>query len=93
MKSIKEFIKQSNEIIRKEKLKINELHKEISEYESVLTVISKNASNDILDFYKKKINECYLKIDAALDAIQHNKEIIVTMRTCNKIIKRGEKCA
>lgn len=93
MKSIKNFIKDINQIIKNENIKINNLHKEVGEYETVIAIISPSADESIINFYKQKINQCYSKIDVALDNIQHNKEIIATMRTVDRIIKRGEKCA
>lgn len=94
MKSnVKDFIKQSNRIIKSENIKINNLHRQIGEYETVISIVSPNADSSMVDYYRKKINQCYVKLDEALDNIQHNKEIIATMRTVNKIIRRGEKCA
>jgi len=91
--NVKEFIKQSNKIIKNENIKISNLHRQIGEYETVISIVSPNADSSLVDFYRKKINQCYIKLDEALDNIQHNKEIIATMRTVNKIISRGEKCA
>ena len=91
--SLKEFIKQSNKIIKRENLKINNWHQNISEYETIMDVISKTANNEILDFYKEKINCCYNRIENSLDKIKHNEEIIATIRTVDRIIKRGDRVA
>ncbi len=90
---LKEFINQINMEIKRENLKINNYHREIGEYETIIDVITQTVGNNMIDFYKEKICKCNEKIDVALDKIEHNKEIIATLRTVNKIIKRGEKSA
>ena len=92
-KSLKEFIKQTNKIIKNENLRINNYHKQIGEYETIMDVITQTAGSNMADLYREKISRCYEKIDLALDKIQHNKEIIATLRTVDKVIKRGEKSA
>ena len=92
-KSLKEFIKQTNKIIKNENLRINNYHKQIGEYETIMEVITQTAGSIMAELYREKISRCYEKIDLALDKIQHNKEIIATLRTVEKVIKRGEKSA
>lgn len=92
-KSLKEFIQITNKIIKKESLKINNYHKQINEYETIMEVVAQSTESNMANFYRNKINKCYEKIDLALDKIQHNREIIATLRTVDKVIKRGEKIA
>lgn len=93
LKGIKDFIKESNEIIKNETRKINELNKEIENYETLIYVVGQTGSSEQVLYCKEKVNECYMKIDKCLEKISNNRDRIATMKTVDKIIKRGEKCA
>ena len=89
----KNFINEGNKIIKKETRKINSLHKEIGEYETLIYVIGKTEAPGQVLYYKEKINQCYAKIDVCLENINSSKDRIATMRMVDNIIKRGEKSA
>ena len=93
LNSVKDFIKQSNQKIERENKKVNELYRQIDEYEAVIDVIAQTGESKMINFYREKINNCYTKIDIAIENIKHNRDVITTMKMVNKIIKRGEKVA
>lgn len=93
LNGLKDFINDANKIIRKETRKINELHKEIESYNTLIYVIGKTGTFEQVIYYKEKINQCYSKIDICLENIKNSRDTIATMKAVNKIIKRGEKCA
>lgn len=93
LEGIKKFINEANKIIKKETRKINLLHKEIGEYETLIYVIGKTEASGQVLYYKEKINQCYAKIDVCLENINSSKDRIATMRMVDNIIKRGEKSA
>ena len=93
LKAIKDFGNEANRIIKKETRKINNLHKEIEDYETLLYVVGQTGTQKQVIYYREKINQCYSRIDACIDNINNSKEKIATMRLVDKIIKRGEKCA
>ena len=93
LEGIKNFINEENKIIKKETRKINSLHKEIGEYETLIYVIGKTEASGQVLYYKEKINQCYAKIDVCLENINSSKDRIATMRMVDNIIKRGEKSA
>ena len=51
---IKNFINEANKIIRKETRKINSLHREINEYETLIYVIGKTEASGQVLYYKEK---------------------------------------
>lgn len=88
---LKEFIKQSNNKIKNENEKINDLHKQINEYEAVIDVISiSSGDRNMISNYREKINNCYRKIDLALENIRHNRDVIATMKVVEKIVKKNK---
>ena len=93
MESIKEFIKQARKSIRKESTTINNLQRKIYEYQTLVYVIERTGTLEQVNYYKEKINQCHEKIDIALDNVKSCRDRIAVMRTVEKIIKRGEKCA
>lgn len=93
LRGIKDFISEANKIIRKESSKINLLHKEIDDYETLIYVIEKTEASEQVLYYKEKIIQCYAKIDICLENISNSKDRIATMKMVDKIIKRGEKSA
>ena len=94
MNSINEFIKEAKISIKKESIRINALHKKIDEYETLLCVIGQTATAEQTTYYKNKINQCYYKIDLALENIKSSRDRIAIIKTVDKIIKsRGEKSA
>lgn len=93
MESIKEFIKQARKSIRKESTTINNLQRKIYEYQTLVYVIERTGTLEQVNYYKEKINQCHEKIDIALDNVKSCRDRIDVMRTVEKIIKRGEKCA
>ena len=93
MNSIKEFIKETKKIIKKDRIKINDLHRQINEYNGIIEIMSQSEGFSIVEHYKEKRDNCYMQLDEALDSLQRNKNIIATMLAANEIIKRGEKCA
>ncbi len=93
MKGVNEFINQAKKIIRKENIKINNLHREIDEYETLIEIIGRTETAEQVITYREKINQCYNKIDLALESIRSSRDRIAVMKAVEKIIKRGEKCA
>lgn len=93
LKGLNEFVKEANSEIKKENRKLNMLHREIGEYETLIYVVGQTGSKEQIMYYKQKINKCYAKIDLCLENISSNKDRIATMKAINKIIKRGEKSA
>lgn len=89
LKGIKDFVNEANRVIKKETRKINSLHKEIEEYETLIYVVGQTGTQEQVLYYREKINQCYSRIDN----INNSKDRIATMRVIDKIIKRGEKCA
>lgn len=93
LKGLKEFVNESNKIIRKETRKIHELHKEIENYETLIYVIGQTGTSEQVMYYREKINQCYSRIDICLENINNSRDRVATMKVVDKIIKRGEKCA
>ncbi len=93
LKGLREFINESNKIIRKEMRKIHELHKEIENYETLIYVIGQTGTLEQVMYYKEKINQCYSRIDTCLENINNSRDRVATMKVVDKIIKRGGKCA
>ena len=93
LEGIKNFINEANKIIKKETRKINSLHKEIGEYETLIYVIGNTEASGQVLYYKEIINQCYAIIDVCLENINSSKDRIATMRMVDNIIKRGEKSA
>lgn len=93
LNGLKDFINDANKIIRKENRKINELHREIENYNTLIYVIGQTGTFEQVLYYKEKINHCYFKIDICMENIKNSRDRIATMKAVNKIIKRGEKCA
>lgn len=89
---LKNLIKECNKIIKKENIKINSFQKQIREYESVISIISK--LDDVsIEVYREQINNYYLKIDRALEKVKYNRDIIAKIKMSNQIIRRGENVA
>lgn len=93
MENIKDFVNETKKIIKKENIKITKLYRQIDEYETLIYVIEKTGTLEQVNYYKERINQCYAKIDIALENVRSCKDRIAVMRTVQKIIKRGEKCA
>ncbi len=93
LKGIKDFVNEANRVIKKETRKINSLHKEIEEYETLIYVVGQTGTQEQVLYYREKINQCYSRIDTCIDNINNSRDRIATMRVVDKIIKRGEKCA
>lgn len=93
MESIKDFISEAKKTIKKENIKIANLHRQIDEYETLVYVLGNTGTIEQVNYYKERINKCYAKIDIAIDNIRSCKDRIAVIRTAAKIIKRGEKCA
>lgn len=93
LKGIKDFVNEANRVIKKETRKINSLHKEIEEYETLIYVVGQTGTQEQVLYYREKINQCNSRIDTCIDNINNSKDRIDTMRVIDKIIKRGEKCA
>lgn len=90
---IKDFVKEANKTIKEETRKINNLHKEIEDYETLIYVIGQTGTQEQVMYYKEKINRCYSRIDICLENINNNVDRIATLRVVDKIIKRGERSA
>lgn len=87
--AIKNFINDANRIIRRETNKINTLHKEIGEYETLIYIIGNTEASGQVLYYKEKINKCYTQIDTCLENINNSRDRIATMRMIDNIIERG----
>lgn len=93
MESIKNFIDEAKRTIKKETIKITNLHRRIDEYETLIYVVGKTGTMEQVNYYKEKINQCHIKIEIALENVKSCKDRIAVMKTIGKTIKRGEKCA
>lgn len=93
LKGIKNFVNEANKVIKKESRKINNLHKEIENYETLIYVIGQTGSQEQEMYYREKINQCYSRIDTCIENINNSRDRIATMRVVDKIIKRGERYA
>lgn len=93
MSSIKDFIKQANAEIKKENRIINELNKEIADYEAVIDVMNYTGNKDYVRNYREKISKCHEMIDKSFENIRYNRDVILKLRMIGNIIKRGEKSA
>ena len=54
LNGLKDFINDANKIIRKETRKINELHKEIESYNTLIYVIGQTGTFEQVIYYKEK---------------------------------------
>ena len=93
IEGLKGFASEAKKIIKSEKRKINNLHKEISEYETLICVIGQTEAAGQVQYYREKINKCYSKIEISIENIKNSENRIATMRAIDKIIKRSEKNA
>lgn len=87
--SIKNFIKQEKEANRRENMKVLNLRQQISEYETVIDVVSQTDSYRTIEIYREKIDRCMDRINEHLDNIRQRENRIATMRKVDKIIARG----
>lgn len=85
------FIKQTKSNIRKGNTRINELHRQIEEYEGIIDVISLTGGKDIVNSYYKKLNKCYSDLEDELNAVHVYKRILNSLNYNNN--QRGERCA
>ena len=88
---VKSFIKEEKEAIKRNNLKINNLKNLISEYETVIDVVSKTSSDGTIEIYQEKISRCWDKIYGYLDNIRNHESRIATMKKVDDVIKRGVK--
>lgn len=86
---IKCFISEAKKIIKGEKRKINNLHREISKYETLICVIGQIEAAGQVQYYREKINQCYSKIEISIENIKNSEDRITTMMAIDKIIKRS----
>ncbi len=93
IRGVKNFIIDAKKIIKKEKIKINELHEEIAEYEALICVIGQTDAVGYVKYYREKINQCYSKLEISLENIKNSQDRIATMKAIDKIIKRSERNA
>lgn len=93
VKGVKDFVIDAKKIIKKEKIKINELHEVIAEYEALICVIGQTEAAGHVKYYREKINQCYSKIESSLENIKNSQDRIATMKAIDKIIKRSERNA
>lgn len=93
IRGVKNFIIDAKKIIKKEKIKINELHEEITEYEALICVIGQTDAVGYVKYYREKINQCYSKLEISLENIKNSQDRIATMKAIDKIIKRSERNA
>ena len=93
IRGVKDFIIYAKKIIKKEKIKINELHEEIAEYEALICVIGQTDAVGYVKYYREKINQCYSKLEISLENIKNSQDRIATMKAIDKIIKRSERNA
>lgn len=89
--SIKKFIKSEKEAIKKDNLKIIGLRQQISEYETVIDVISQTESYRAIEIYREKIDRCLDKIAEYVDNIRHRENRIATMKKIDQVVKKGVK--
>lgn len=88
---IKDFIKREKEAIRKENIKILNLKQQISEYETVIDVVSRVDTQRAIYLYREKIDKCWDKINTYLDNIKNHESRIATMKKVDGIIAKGLK--
>ena len=74
-------------------MKINDLYKQIDEYEAIIELTDKSNGIGNKKEYRQKIEQCYLKIEKSLENIQSMKNQIALIEKENEDTERGEKCA
>ena len=89
--SVKNFIKEEKEAIKKNNIKISNMKNLISEYETVIDVVSKTSADGTIEIYQEKISRCWDKIYSYLDNIKNHESRIATMKRVDDVIKRGVK--
>lgn len=92
-KGIKKFVSEAKKTIKREKMVINSLDREIAEYETLICVIGQTEAAGQVQYYREKINQCYSKMEISIENIKNSEDRIATMRAIDKIIKRSEKNA
>jgi hypothetical protein len=85
---MKEFINQCNLQIKKENCRINNLKKQINEYETVIDIVSKTDQYETIEIYREKIDKCWDKINCYLDNIKHHENAIATIKKIDKVITK-----
>lgn len=81
LKSKVGFIKYCEKKIKSNNSKIRMLNNEISEYETIIDVISKtDISNNIIAKYKNKIDLCMDKIENIAESNKHNNDLIKAIK-------------
>ena len=80
-------IKYLNNSIQDENLKINDLYKQIDEYEAIIELIGNKKD------YRQKIEQCHVEIEKSIEKIQSMKNQIALIEMDNEDAERGEKCA
>jgi len=88
---MEDIIKQCNNKIRRENCRINNLRKQINQYETVIDIVSKTDNNDTISIYREKIEKCWDKITLYLDNIKHHEDMIATMKKIDKVIAKEVK--
>lgn len=83
----------ASKVIIRENRKINNLYKEIENYETLIYVMEQVGNKEQIIDYREKIRQCYFKIDTCLEKMNNEKDRISTIRNRDKLIKRGESCA
>ena len=91
MKGTRQIIMNLKNEIREENEKINNLYKQIDEYEVIRSIAIQNRGSG--SFYREKIAQCYLDIEKSIEKIVCNKDAITNLKKAEEIIKRGEICA
>ncbi len=86
-------IKYLNNSIQDENLKINDLYKQIDEYEAIIELIDKSNSIGNKKDYRQKIEQCHVEIEKSIEKIQSMKNQIALIEMDNEDAERGEKCA
>lgn len=88
MEGTKNFIIDAKRNIKNETIRINKLHTQIGEYETLMYVVEQTGDYEKSNYYREKLHQCYSKIDAALENIKNSRDLIATMKVVDKIIKR-----
>lgn len=88
LKDVTGFIEYCKKKIKNNNRKIKQLRIQATEYETIVDVITRtDISNQILQNYKIKIEQCLNKIDEYMEENQHNHNLIITMKRVNRIMK------
>lgn len=86
-KEVTGFIGYCRNKIKTNNIRIKKLRTQITEYETIIDIITKTDINNlILQNYRAKIEKCFNKIDTYMEENRHHGEMIISVQKVNKTI-------